>query len=344
MNRRCLLIVLGTLSACAESTRTPAPVAPTEPAAPTEAPPPTGPAPIPLTLIWKSGPSPATTYALCTDTTQKDFCLAETRWWGVCRTAVSGTWVRAWKEGTIDVNPEGAVRFTGCPEYEALIADSVTQRNGFSPDKVVFRSEACVSTGPAVGSWVLGYRVAEVLHLVVIDAAGSAHLGRLAGSKEPAISLCHGADAATAALATAGLPLRLGIDGVGVNTRWLAEPVGDLNGDGTPELIFHTDVTGYQLSEAAILASSSGALDPLAVSVGVPDIALHAPERRAVHDVQNALDACEHWGGEEPYDEERARDIAAGAEQDCAHYKQVLREARTRYPENEALAAMSEEP
>jgi hypothetical protein len=49
---------------------------------------------------------------------------------------------------------------------------------------------------------------------------------------------------------------------------------------------------------------------------------LEAVHRQGIEEtrgvLERALDACEHWGGEESYDEERAADIMAGFERDCA--------------------------
>ena len=52
----------------------------------------------------------------------------------------------------------------------------------------------------------------------------------------------------------------------------------------------------------------------------------HAPERGPdpLQSVLPAAERCHHWMGEEPTDDARAAEIAAGAEKDCGEAKRAL--------------------
>src|SRR5262249_22655841 len=99
--------------------------------------------PLPLSLIWNISPSPHLQYARCGDQKAKDFCLPAGRWVGVCVSSVDGRRLRSLKAGAISLNAKGEVNFTGCPEYEVLIASSVARRTGISAEKAVFRTAGC---------------------------------------------------------------------------------------------------------------------------------------------------------------------------------------------------------
>lgn len=51
-----------------------------------------------------------------------------------------------------------------------------------------------------------------------------------------------------------------------------------------------------------------------------------------------AVTDCLHWGGEEPYSPERAKQIRQGAKVSCAKAATALKEARKRLPDDEAVA------
>ena len=56
--------------------------------------------------------------------------------------------------------------------------------------------------------------------------------------------------------------------------------------------------------------------------------------------VLDAFEACHHWGGEEPYDEERAAQIRAGYERDCPAAFAEARAAFAALPEDPKVAAI----
>jgi len=57
-------------------------------------------------------------------------------------------------------------------------------------------------------------------------------------------------------------------------------------------------------------------------------------------DLQEAFDSCHHWGGEEPYDEERARQLKAGYERDCPVAFAEARAAFAALPDDPKVAAI----
>jgi hypothetical protein len=72
--------------------------------------------------------------------------------------------------------------------------------------------------------------------------------------------------------------------------------------------------------------------------------ALEVVHRESIERTRRALgeavEACEHWGGEEPYDEERAADIMAGFERDCPAALELARESYWTSPSDPVIAAM----
>jgi hypothetical protein len=57
--------------------------------------------------------------------------------------------------------------------------------------------------------------------------------------------------------------------------------------------------------------------------------------------LRGAVEMCLHWGGEEPYDEERARQLAEGSERDCSRAAHLAREALARFPNDGHLNALA---
>ena len=51
----------------------------------------------------------------------------------------------------------------------------------------------------------------------------------------------------------------------------------------------------------------------------------------------SAKESCEHWSGEEPYDEARRKEIRNGARRDCDAFQKQLKAARKKYPGNDAF-------
>lgn len=54
-------------------------------------------------------------------------------------------------------------------------------------------------------------------------------------------------------------------------------------------------------------------------------------------DVQHYVDQralCDHWAGEEPYDKQRARQIARGVARDCRGLDRLLQRLQRRYASN----------
>jgi hypothetical protein len=59
-------------------------------------------------------------------------------------------------------------------------------------------------------------------------------------------------------------------------------------------------------------------------------------------DVQALIDrweSCQHWSGEEPYDRERARDIAAAIDDSCPGNEETRAELERRYADRPAILA-----
>ena len=55
-------------------------------------------------------------------------------------------------------------------------------------------------------------------------------------------------------------------------------------------------------------------------------------------ETMKAIDLCTHWGGEEPFSEERAVDIEEGIERDCAEAQRKASMALGLFPANKKLA------
>jgi hypothetical protein len=55
-------------------------------------------------------------------------------------------------------------------------------------------------------------------------------------------------------------------------------------------------------------------------------------------ETMKAIDLCIHWGGEEPFSEERAADIEKGIERDCAEAQRKANMAVGLFPENGKLS------
>ncbi len=57
-------------------------------------------------------------------------------------------------------------------------------------------------------------------------------------------------------------------------------------------------------------------------------------------DLGEAFESCHHWGGEEPYDEERAAQIRTGYERDCPVAFAAARAAFAALPDDPKVAAI----
>ncbi|MDH3228848.1 MAG: hypothetical protein OEN55_03540 [Alphaproteobacteria bacterium] len=57
-------------------------------------------------------------------------------------------------------------------------------------------------------------------------------------------------------------------------------------------------------------------------------------------DLEEAFDSCHHWGGEEPYDKERAEQIRTGYERNCPAAFAEARAALTALPDDPKVAAI----
>jgi hypothetical protein len=61
-------------------------------------------------------------------------------------------------------------------------------------------------------------------------------------------------------------------------------------------------------------------------------------EQAIVEETIEAIDLCMHWGGEEPYSEERTKQIEEGIDRDCAEARQKASMAHGLFPENKILS------
>lgn len=61
-------------------------------------------------------------------------------------------------------------------------------------------------------------------------------------------------------------------------------------------------------------------------------------EQKFVDEALKAIEMCVHWGGEEPYDEERGKDIAAGIDRDCPQAQKKATAAYRKFPDSKQLA------
>jgi hypothetical protein len=57
-------------------------------------------------------------------------------------------------------------------------------------------------------------------------------------------------------------------------------------------------------------------------------------------EANTSFDACHHWGGEEPYDDGRAQEIATGQKRDCTRSISILIQARKAFPNDAILSAI----
>lgn len=74
----------------------------------------------------------------------------------------------------------------------------------------------------------------------------------------------------------------------------------------------------------------------LVVATALP-ITVRSAQPALPQDVQHYLDQralCDHWAGEEPYDKQRARQIAQGVERDCRGLDRLLQRLQHRYGSN----------
>jgi hypothetical protein len=78
--------------------------------------------------------------------------------------------------------------------------------------------------------------------------------------------------------------------------------------------------------------------NPLPQAMGAERPAAEIEKIRA--DLEAAFEACHHWGGEEPYYEERAEQIRTGYERDCPVAFAAARAAFAALPDDPEVAAI----
>ncbi len=101
-------------------------------------------------------------------------------------------------------------------------------------------------------------------------------------------------------------------------------------GLATPEI----DKEGLQEAARKIRRALASAEGEKTMASGSADLGM---TRGKLHD---AFEMCEHWGGEEAFDEERARDILEGSERDCAVAIEQAKKATALFPEDPIIAAI----
>src|SRR5262249_50717610 len=158
---------------------------------------------------------------LCSDPRPKDFCLSETKWWGVCVSSVDGKRLRSLKLGEIKVSPKGEVGFSACSEYETLIAGSVAEKNHMRPETAEFWTEACQTSER--GKSLAGYTVGNARYFMAVDQSGKFNLYRDPAPATKPADLCDLAKKVPIAMVDAKHPILLGVPGVKVDKGWSAE-------------------------------------------------------------------------------------------------------------------------
>ena len=88
------------------------------------------------------------------------------------------------------------------------------------------------------------------------------------------------------------------------------------------------------------MKSTTGPLQFIAALIFYPlyGFAQKNEEANQVSSALKAIELCVHWHGEEPYDENRAKEIKDGLDQDCPSAKDLAEKIFSKYPNNKSLS------
>jgi hypothetical protein len=286
----------------------------------------------PMDLIYTVGPYPqsSSTYVACDAPAAStvDFCVAGGTWVGLCskkETPLALTRV----EGPL-VFTDGRPHIEGCEENIRLM----WKRQG---------SEAPAYQAPKAGVQQVGAQVSSVeltegdrTYSLVLDQKALRLEVKDAAGKKRALSL----------------QKEFG-DAVKQSESGVLDFVGDVSGDGAPEAIVSLSLDGYTRAfesrwniPVAVMVSLSDPLRVVGFTSGSP-LKLYSARHCADVgcDVIAYLDkqaSCAHFGGEEPYDEERRQFIEAamkGCDKLEAKRHALLRKYRGNASVKKALTA-----
>ncbi|MFN0118540.1 MAG: hypothetical protein ACKVQC_09655 [Elusimicrobiota bacterium] len=286
-----------------------------------------------LSMIWYVGPSPAWNYADCNSpTVDADFCVSAGSWWGVCRDKQFGKSENSMKQGATKIL-EGKVEFSGCPYYDVLLDEGIAKKHGFRPEKAKYWQEACSNERRSI------YQFGDSVYFVEIDN-NKRKIGLLIERIVTSGKLCDILNKKLPNMVWANLDFEW--DELKIEDVWRVNQAFDLNEDNNPEIILSSGLKDFYPAAAAVMISinKSGKVEIISRTVNRPDLYLNSPEKKIVYLVKRAKDECDHWSGEEPYDDERAKEIAEGQKTSCAEFQKILKEVLKKYPENKDIIEM----
>jgi hypothetical protein len=293
----------------------------------------------PMNLVWAGGglPDPNAKYLLCgaPESSGADYCVAEGTWVGLCSKESDRANPHLFV-GALTV-AQGTPRIPGCEERIWLLwkAEGQPAAEYQKPGKVTLGGD---TRGPAAS----------------FDYSGRTHAVAVARKTlRLEVKVDDGKGAKTARTADLGSHFK----GMLPPSEALSlDVVGDVTGDGAPELIVTTKRDGFtkhyqskSLVPFAVMVTLSEAPRVVGWTHGMPwNLYTQRDCKRAgvacdVLDYLQAKESCDHFAGEEPYDEERAaflREKLQGCDKLEARRDRLLR----KHQGNKAIqAALSEQ-
>jgi hypothetical protein len=293
----------------------------------------------PLDLIWNTSPVPFNVYRSCESATSNDdFCVSAGEWIGLCQSADKKSFDA--KKGSITIDKEGNVTFSACESYgPGLFSPSAAHAAGIVAGAHIISTDGCDAIeGPIakIKNRLIKIKVSEKNGILAFDWSEKAAPPKITDRE-----MCDAGP--TFPKATGHAQLNPGFDAGIKPTEWLVAKFEDLNGDGFPEILMSSTIKNFEPSEMAFWLSLKPQAAVLARTVTIPRLGLHSPQARTVLRLRALKEACEHWGGEEAYDDARAKEISAGSSRDCGEFEKQLKAARKAYPKNAELKKMQAE-
>lgn len=280
-------------------------------------------------------------YETCVKTKSADFCVDEGDWWTICREQEIDESPKTLKLANVTIDVEHQIKVAGCPFPDVLISKALSTAYGITAEKTVVSGRACSAE---VDGWDRSAAVVGVNVVIFeVDEQGRMRSGfaALSSTEAQKQDLCGPFVKLREPLKMwAGPTIPVGLD---VDGDWSVDILGDLNGDGSPEVLVRRGLKFFAPNEVALLVTPRDALDVMATTVSTSSPLIKDAERRVALSVGLDRAACEHWAGEEPYDKERADEISLASKKSCDAYRQSLEAARKLYPKNADLKTWAAE-
>jgi hypothetical protein len=291
-----------------------------------------------LELIWNQSPPPDRAYVFCDFPGGAEYCVPRGKWWGVCNSKESGRGEITLKPGEITLAKDQSVTFSGCPHYHFLLTDELVRKNGYLPTRATFWLNACVTE--IKKSNRAAYTMGKSLYRVEINSMGTLRYSGTPLPTTPPSDLCADLANRPEGMREMKIPSIEGLTTVGT---WNVVDISDLNGSGNPEILLAADLKDHPNESVALLVSVGNELKVIAKTVTLPTLSFGGPEGQTVRSVRLAWEECQHWGGEEPYDAARAKEIATEQKKSCEAFTAQLKKALQRYPTSAVLKQISKE-